>query len=429
MRISQKFLSIMLLAVLTLGCVNAQAETWLDKRYRWAKKAVAESQGALVVEQILGMFDEPDGDKVARDFVIEYPIARTYVLENMKSRTFAITDPDEAKGIRSRIEKLSSGQCISEADSSALLTAVDRQLVLLADSGALSLDQIPQARRQDLKPEQIQVLVKKSVEKLQQPFGSSQREIATALALTLKGQERNGLLFSQVKEKLPTLYLTEENLRLFADVFPEVVATKVKGGLINVPQGVWDDLNSEQKRGLGLRFIVSPIAATNYGTVMDAQVINDSTAGTNTGSKLGAAYGSAAYVDSAFSGTPRNWNYSATSQVTAALVGGIVGSLLDTKPEARYRARYTIRSGLGAVGYVDDMSSTALKHSVGVCVSIDPLQPIANEVCAMTKDKFLSMYAPDLNVAGEVYCKFATVPIPVKLPQSVCLSAGGSVLR
>jgi hypothetical protein len=426
-----KYRYLLILIAVCLGCVSARADSseWLEKRYKWAKGAIDNSKGWLVAEQIFGMLDEQGGDQFAQKFIVEFPVARTYLYQDMELRIAGIADPVEAKKVTKSIGRLKRANCLSDAEISVLLTRVDQRLAPLAASGTLALDQLTDGLRQMLTPAEIESIFRASLGHLEKPADPRQNDIVIALIATLKEQSQDSPLFILVNEKLPFLYLTEDNLLRFTDLYPEIVALKRKGGLIGIPQHVWDELDSEQQRIVSSRFVISPLPGDNYGIVINVQVLNESTTGSTAGSQLGAAYGSAAYVDSAFSGSPRNWNYSATNQITARVIGGLVGSLLDTKPEARFHARYTIRSGHGAVGYVDNYSSNSLTHPVGMCVYINPLQPTTNDVCTLTKEKFLKKYVPELIAPAEVYCKFATVPVPVKLPQSVCVASGGAVLR
>jgi hypothetical protein len=108
---------------------------------------------------------------------------------------------------------------------------------------------------------------------------------------------------------------------------------------------------------LNRRFAVRPIGASEIGNFIDKQTQNVSTPGGNAGSALGAAAGSAAYLDKAFSGNPSNWNYSAKghlgAQVAGAVIGGVVGNV---QPEELYRVRYTIRARDGNIQYIDSLT-------------------------------------------------------------------------
>jgi len=163
--------------------------------------------------------------------------------------------------------------------------------------------------------------------------------------------------------------------------------------MLNVPQHIWDSLSVDQRTILGERFSVNVVDGRSYGTILDAQSLNESTAGTNAGSQLGARYGNAAYVDNAFKGSPQNWNYSATGNLTAQVAGALIGSLADRPAVARFRTRYTIKTGSGSVEYVEEIKGDALRHTVGLCVTVSPIRPIDFDTCNLTYDQFLSKYA------------------------------------
>jgi hypothetical protein len=156
------------------------------------------------------------------------------------------------------------------------------------------------------------------------------------------------------------------------------------------PAGLWNALSEEQRNVLDERYVVEVIAEKNYGVIIDAQTVNESTPGSTAGSQLGAAYGSAAYLDRAFKGAPQNWNYSATGQLTSSIAGALVGSLLDKNAQSRFHTRYTIRSNSGDVGFVDSYSGDQFTHPAGLCVQINPFRPLPSDLCQLTLEKLLS---------------------------------------
>lgn len=233
--------------------------------------------------------------------------------------------------------------------------------------------------------------------------------------------------------------------------------------MLNVPQHIWDSLLADQRTTLSERYAVNVVEGNSYGTILDAQSLNESTAGTNIGSQLGSRYASAGYVDNAFKGSPQSWNYSATGHLTAQLAGALLGSLADKPAEARFRTRYTIKTGSGGVEYVEENKGDALRHSIGLCVTVRPIRPIEFDTCTQTPDQFLAKYAflltPSRNVlhpgqptrapgnitptattpeslvkaqaveSGDfVQCKIGLAS-PIRVTASVCESAGGAIYR
>jgi hypothetical protein len=157
---------------------------------------------------------------------------------------------------------------------------------------------------------------------------------------------------------------------------------------LTLPQHIWDSLEAGQKDVISERYIVNVIPGSSYGIILDAQTMNQSTPGTTSGSQLGGAYGSAIYVDRAFSG--KNRNYSATDNLTAGIIGAMIGSLADKPPQAVYRTRYTIQDGNGGVSYVEETKADAFRHSVGLCVALSPLRLIDLDRCRITREQFLT---------------------------------------
>lgn len=239
------------------------------------------------------------------------------------------------------------------------------------------------------------------------------------------------------------------------------VCTAASAEVLNIPQHIWDGLQIQQRTLIGERFVVNVREGNGYGVIIDAQSLNESTPGSNAGSKLGAAIGSSTYVDNAFSGSPRNWNYSATGHLTAQLAGALIGSLANQQAQARFRTRYTIKNGNGGVEYVEEIKSDAFRHTVGLCVSLGPIRPIEVDTCSVTNEQFLAKYSwlgntvqqvapfstPQINAGlasanelqaqsqvnqtesanEKIYCRFG-MATPVRVTVSVCESASGTVI-
>lgn len=230
--------------------------------------------------------------------------------------------------------------------------------------------------------------------------------------------------------------------------------------VLTIPQHIWDGLQVQQRAMLGERFVISVREGNGYGVIIDAQSLNESTRGSNAGSQLGAALGSSTYVDNAFSGSPRNWNYSATGHLTAQLAGALIGSLANQPGQARFRTRYTIKNGNGGVEYVEEIKADAFRHTIGLCVALGPIRPIEVDTCSVTREQFLAKYSwlerssqqlapvfvpqsevgpvavaptqasvtPSVAENEKVYCQFGTAS-PVRVTVKICESASGTVVR
>ena len=186
--------------------------------------------------------------------------------------------------------------------------------------------------------------------------------------------------------------------------------------MLSVPQHIWEGLVPDHRRLLGERYIVNVLDGKNYGQIIDAQILNESTAGSNAGSRLGERVASAAYVDNAFSGGPRNWNYSASGHLAAQLLGAAVGSAANQQAVARFRTRYTIKTGSGSVEYVEEIRSDALRHTVGLCVTTRPIKPIDFDTCNQTRDQFLAKYAAVLPLGNGIQTNSSASSIPPHPP-------------
>ena len=150
--------------------------------------------------------------------------------------------------------------------------------------------------------------------------------------------------------------------------------------ILRVSSLAWDGLASEEKTLIQTKYVVEAVSAESFGFVIDNQGIDQSTPGTNAGTRLGESIASAAYVDNAFKGG----NYSAKGHLGAMLLGGMLGSTLDSRPQSSYHFRYAIKLPTGNVVYQDAHSSDSFRHPVGVCVllpaiDISPEQHLCNQ--------------------------------------------------
>ena len=159
---------------------------------------------------------------------------------------------------------------------------------------------------------------------------------------------------------------------------------------LHVPSHVWTAMSGAQLELLRVKYVADQVPANSYGTIIDAQSLNESTPGSNAGSELGAAIGQAAYIDNAFKGN--TWNYSAKNQLAAGIVGAMVGSLANTAPRAQFRTRYTIKLGNGQIEYIEETKSEPFRHTVGLCVALLPIRLIEQTFCTITKEAFLSKF-------------------------------------
>jgi outer membrane lipoprotein SlyB len=215
--------------------------------------------------------------------------------------------------------------------------------------------------------------------------------------------------------------------------------------------GVWRLLSPEERAALQSRYVVETLSPRSVGTIVDAQSVDESTAGTTGGAQLGGLIGSAAYVDRAFSG--RNWNYSATTHLGASLVGALLGSALDKAPQARFHFRYAVRTADGNTQTIDEFKADAFRRTLGECVSLPDLDSLNQSLCHLTVEQVRTTYLanpgyggitpaaatararpdpilapPPGNTGDSVLCKFGS-SAPITASQSECLSAEGVVLK
>jgi len=156
----------------------------------------------------------------------------------------------------------------------------------------------------------------------------------------------------------------------------------------DVPESLWNSLSTKEKYHVSTALEVNLVSTTSIGVIMDVQTLDQSQAGTNAGSQLGAAFGSAAYFDKAFSGN--NVDYSAKKHLGVALLGGVLGSAADKAPVSNFRTRYTIKLQEGSIQHIEEQTPSQFRHSVGLCVFLEPFRIANQHLCLMTKADLLA---------------------------------------
>lgn len=173
----------------------------------------------------------------------------------------------------------------------------------------------------------------------------------------------------------------------------------------DVPEALWNSLTAKEKFQVSHTLEVNLVSTTLMGVIIEVQTLDQSQTGTNAGSQLGAAFGSAAYVDKAFSGD--NVDYSAKKHLGVALLGGVLGSAADKAPVSSFRTRYTIKLQEGSIQYIEEQTPNQFRHAAGLCVFLEPFRIANQQLCSMTK--------ADLLVAAENKESARQAP---QLPQS-----------
>ncbi|WP_434624340.1 hypothetical protein [Azospirillum sp. B2RO_4] len=183
------------------------------------------------------------------------------------------------------------------------------------------------------------------------------------------------------------------------------------GDMLRTNDVIWKALSEAEKDRLRSSYVVDVANGRQYGTIIDAQAVDESTPGTNVGAAIGQAYGSAMYIDNAFKRP--NPNYSATNHVGAALLGAILGSALDAPAVRQFRFRYTVRSLDGSTTQIDRVEAQPFRQPLGVCVSVPALTIEPQGTCETSAAEFRVRYFSQeatVSPPGKVVKKTAVRP-------------------
>ncbi len=181
--------------------------------------------------------------------------------------------------------------------------------------------------------------------------------------------------FRQERRRTPDLERKAEITTRIIGLNSDIVSIKVSMGYPRAPLDPIDPLETGQQDNFASR---APVA-TDYGTVIDNQGIDQSNGGSNGGAMIGSALGSAAYIDRSF--RPGN-NYSAVTQLGAGLLGAMIGAQLDRRPVSQFHVRYALRRLNGEIVYGDSVQQDAFRHPIGMCLRLADLQPVSQTLCA-----------------------------------------------
>lgn len=204
---------------------------------------------------------------------------------------------------------------------------------------------------------------------------------------------------------------------------------------ISINQKLWGSFSKIEQKSLLEQFSSIEITPSEaIGVVQSVQSINRSTTGTQSGAMLGATLGQTMYIDRTFSG--KN-NYSATTQVGAALLGAVLGSSLDSAPNIRFIFNYAIKTLDGQIKEVRVESADEFTRPVGQCVLLPSVTSAEASLCSTDKVQFvkklsaLGQAPAGALVSNEasginVNCRVPGVGL-MTLDKNVCIQMEGSV--
>lgn len=223
-----------------------------------------------------------------------------------------------------------------------------------------------------------------------------------------------------------------------------LLAQPVYGASFDVSEALWNSLAAKDKIHVSNALEVNLISSASMGVIIDVQTLDQSQSGTNAGAQLGAAFGSAAYVDKAFSGN--NVDYSAKKHLGVSLLGGLLGASADKAPVSSFRTRYTIKLQDGSIQHIEEATPNQFRHAVGLCVFLEPFRIANQQLCSMTQADLLAaaenkqrarqatelpqtkleQAAPVAEDTISVRCKIGENPATL-LPKSTCGALGGLI--
>lgn len=156
----------------------------------------------------------------------------------------------------------------------------------------------------------------------------------------------------------------------------------------NVLRPAWEALSESEREYIRASHIIMVADPADFGLIVDAQGVDQSTPGSNAGSVAGGAVGSVGYIDHAL----RRGNYSPGKHLAFGLLGVLIGSAANSDPVSRFQFRYAIKMSDGEIVTRDVVQSDPFRHSAGMCLSLSAVLPVSKAMCGQTADEIRAKY-------------------------------------
>ncbi len=151
----------------------------------------------------------------------------------------------------------------------------------------------------------------------------------------------------------------------------------------------WDSLSDTERETVRSNHVVIVADPSDFGLIVDAQGVDQSTPGSNTGSVIGSAVGSVGYLNHAL----KDGNsYSPGKHLAFGLLGVLIGAAANSAPESRFQFRYALRMSDGEIVTRDVVQSEPFRHSAGMCLSLTTVSPVSKAMCGQTADEIRAKY-------------------------------------
>ena len=276
------------------------------------------------------------------------------------------------------------------ADEITQLIARHAQASNIDGSVKFSLRDEPEALGLLGTPEQRQLVLRNTIEAIQNAEHASERQVDHLMRFAGSDQATHDDR-KFIEQQLPALYVEKWELQYVRPVFPEFAdlrerqLERVRGDTSTVLVGahIWNKISPADQKHISEIYRIKQIDPKSYGVISDVHTIDRSSPGSNTGTAVGSALAEAAYIDRAFD----RGSYSVWSSIGWALVGGAVGSAANTAPVERYQHYYTILLADGELTKRDSMGSPGDRLAPGTCVLVENLRPVSQATCEQDPDR------------------------------------------
>ena len=152
---------------------------------------------------------------------------------------------------------------------------------------------------------------------------------------------------------------------------------------LKVAKPAWDKLEESEKTQIERKWLIQKLKTNEYGVIMESQILDESTLGTNTGTSIGSALAQGAYIDRSFKSGNK---YSTTNQIFVGIAGAIAGAAFDQTPTAKYKIRYSVQLADGNIQMTDEIKGDPFRLPATACVQFPSLDISDQTLCSQTAD-------------------------------------------
>ncbi len=358
-----------------------------------ASKALANNDGRAVRRNIDHAVWSSDQTEQLRKFFVDKRGALQAYLASTQELIVSAYNPNSIIEARQVLEKLYSSGLLDQKVYADLQTQIENRCRLGNEDGSLAFRLAHDLRGLGLRESnhQMGLIVERSLKWAAESTVTSKRQIGKIMTYAIDA-DTPAEHKARIESALDSLYITADELPYVQKAFPAFAQRRQhilerlgsSGAMpVLVRRPVWNDLAQSDKDAIQKHVRIEVLPESSYGTIIEVQSADRSTAATHAGAVAGSSIAQLAYIGRSI----KHDHYSPWMQIGLGALGAMAGSALDSPAQKRYEFRYTVKLGDGELAHIERVSNTPFHHSVGTCVRAPHLKVLAQSVCEQTANQ------------------------------------------